>query len=167
MPSEAPPPNAATTTSPKTMSALTIPGSPTAALEMATVDPGTAAFGIGSTGAAILFGFMWMRRKWPRDTNEILKDRTEGALMDKIMVERNAAWERANEAISHRVTDAALIAGLQERNKYLQEECARLNVVIQKMETEFGILKDAIRKIQKESHKPIGPGSSTEPPTLY
>jgi len=145
---------------------MTIPGSPTAALEMAPVDPTTAAFSIGSVGGALLLGFMWMRRKWPRDSNEILKDRTEGQLMEKVMNERDAALKRADEAMSHRITDAALIAGLQERNKYLQEECARLNVVIAKMEAEFEILKTAIRKIQKESHKPIVPGTA-ENPTIY
>lgn len=150
----------------KTMSTLSIPGSPTAALDMAPVDPGTAAFGIGGTAGALIMGFMWMRRRWGRDSNEILKDRTEGVLMDKIMAERNAAVTRADELMTLRVADAGLIAGLQERNRYLQEECARLNVVIHKMENEFEVLKQAIRNIQKESHKPIIPGTA-ENPTIY
>lgn len=115
-------------------------------------DPSYAAYGIG--GAAVA-GLMYLRRKFSRDNVEVAKDRTEGQLLETIMRERNAAVARSDELLAKSAVDAGLIAGLQERNRYLQDELVRVNAAMTRLETQFEELKTTLQKITNESRKPL------------
>lgn len=149
----------------ETISSVAVTEVPTRAPEMQMPDASIIPWGIGSVGVSLLTALIYLRRKIPSDSLAISKDRIEGELLNKVMLERDAAVKRADDFSAKHSADAALIAGLQERNRYLQEEVTRLNKAMEKLEAQFDELKKSVRSLTTESRKPItSPGNADSPP---
>ena len=80
--------------------------------------------------AAFITGLLWLRRRTSRDGLEVIKDRTEGKMLQTAIEERDKAMAQANEAWSQRTTDAGTIARLGAENEYLKRELAAAQQLI-------------------------------------
>lgn len=82
----------------------------------------------------VLSGFVYwilhMRRKTSRDNVELLKDRTEGALLKTALQERDKAMADAREAWSKANADAGTIGQLRAENEYLKRELSDARALI-------------------------------------
>jgi len=83
----------------------------------------TAAWLTGGVTAFITC-LLWLRRRTSRDGLEVIKDRTEGKMLQTAIEERDKAMAQAADAWSQRTDDAATIARLGAENEYLKRELA-------------------------------------------
>lgn len=74
--------------------------------------------------ATLVSGVLWLRRRTSRDGVELIKDRTEGRLLQTAIEERDKAMEQAREAWGQRTTDAGQLGQLRAENEYLKRELA-------------------------------------------
>lgn len=72
--------------------------------------------------AGLVSGVFWLRRKTSRDGVELIKDRTEGKLLQTTIEERNKAMAEAREAWSQLNSMQYAQGGLAAENEYLKRE---------------------------------------------
>lgn len=117
---------------------------------------------LGSGGAALIYGALALRRRLSRDSVEVTKDRVEGALLEAVMKERDAAVTRADKLQTQATLDAGTIAGLTEKNTYLQQELVRVNKAFERMEREMEALRTTIGNINNIARQPPQPSAATD-----
>lgn len=122
---------------------------------------------LGGGVMALVGAILWLRRKTSRDGVELIKDRTEGKLLQTALEERDKAMAQAREAWSHRTTDAGTIGQLTAENDYLKREldAARLQIteirrgvmdIGKKVDTAQAGLVAVERKVGATNPAPLG-----------
>lgn len=99
----------------------------TATVQQPTVPPappvtGETAGWLGGSVMTLVGLILYLRRKTSRDGVELIKDRTEGALLKTALEERDNAMRMANEAWAKANADAGRIGQLTAENEYLKRE---------------------------------------------
>lgn len=79
---------------------------------------------LGGAVASLVAGVLWLRRRTSRDGVELIKDRTEGRLLQTAIEERDKAMAQARDAWSQRTADAGALGRLNAENEYLKRELA-------------------------------------------
>lgn len=79
---------------------------------------------LGMAVATLVSGVLWLRRRTSRDGVELIKDRTEGKLLQTAIDERDKAMAQARDAWSQRTADAGALGQLRAENEYLKRELA-------------------------------------------
>lgn len=116
--------------------------------------------GIVAAVFAIVHGFMWLRRRYSRDSLELRRDSEEGGLLGTIIHERNEAMADAKEAWARRAADAELIGKLSAQVEALEKLNHKTNNEVHllrllndrlqndmaEMRIEVGRMKDQIEK---------------------
>lgn len=77
---------------------------------------------LGGGVMALVGAILWLRRRTSRDGVELIKDRTEGQLLNTLREERNEMMKTAQVAWSRATADAGTIAQLRAENEYLKRE---------------------------------------------
>lgn len=116
------------------------------------------AVGIGGVFALIVSFILHYRRKASRDGTEIIKDRTEGKLIETLMVERDTsrtsereAWTKVNEL-------SVANARLESTNQYQREEIARLKQLVEQLQLQFDEVKTRLQKLSNGATGHTRPG---------
>lgn len=103
--------------------------------------------GIGTAFAVLVGAILHLRRKASRDGTEIIKDRTEGKLVETLMLERDGARASEREAWSKHNDLSVRNARLETQNEYLKEEIDRLNKMVAHMQEQFDELKRRLQQL--------------------
>jgi hypothetical protein len=111
---------------------------------------------LGFFVSALVGVILHLRRKTSRDGVEILKDRTEGALLKTALEERDNAMRMANEAWAKANSDAGTIGQLKAENEYLKRELvdarAQISAVrrgVQEVGKQVDVTENNLSKVER------------------
>lgn len=104
---------------------------------------------MGITGlfGAVVMGILYLRRKASRDGTEIIKDRTEGKLLESLMVERDSARQSEREAWTQVNALSVANARLEATNQYQKEEIDRLRELVDQLQVQFDEVKMRLQQL--------------------
>lgn len=107
--------------------------------------------GVMSLIFALVYGLMWLRKKYSADVLDVRRNAGEGDLLQVLSQERNQAMNDARQAWATRAEDAKLIgqlstevAGLKELNHKTNNEVALLRLVNDKNQLEIAALRTSM-----------------------
>jgi predicted nuclease with TOPRIM domain len=102
------------------------------------VNPSTeSAVGIGGAFSLLVWAILHFRRKG----TEIIKDRTEGKLVETLMLERDGAKASEREAWTKVNELSVTNARLEAQNQYQKEEIDRLKELVEELQKQFDEVK--------------------------
>lgn len=108
---------------------------------------GESAMGITGVFGAVVMGILYLRRKASRDGTEIIKDRTEGKLLEALMSERDRARASEREAWT-KVNELSVVnARLESQNEYQKEEIERLRELVEQLQVQFDEVKKRLQHL--------------------
>lgn len=118
-----------------------------------------------AVAVTVVGGLMWFRRKSSRDSVEIVKDRTEGRLLEKLMDDRDAkaadakeAWAAHNELVKRNGFLEAENVHLKREVDRLMSELTRLQAEVDKVRADIWELRGGKKRGGPESgHAPLSP----------